>query len=100
MKRGLIATVIATVLASSAIVPYPVFGAPAQLGRAPTTPEATVEPTPCEPLLAQGGGRCCPRQGICGCRRGMAKCCDGTTARNCLCNGEGPLDEEAARAAL
>jgi hypothetical protein len=99
MKRGLIATVIASVLASSASVPYPAWGATAPLTGASEALEATAEPTPCEPLLAQGA-RCCPRKGICGCRRGVAKCCDGTTATNCLCRSEGPGGEGLVSEAL
>jgi hypothetical protein len=99
MKRGLIATVIASVLASSGAVPSPASSATAQLAGASDALEATAEPTLCGPLLAQAG-RCCPRQGICGCRRGVAKCCDGTNATNCLCRSEGPGDDGVASEAL
>jgi hypothetical protein len=99
MKRGLIATVIASVLASSAAIPFPVSSATAQVAGASQALEATAEPTPCGPLLAQAG-RCCPRQGICGCRRGVAKCCDGTNATNCVCRSENPGDEGIASEAL
>ena len=103
MKRDLIATVIASALALSAAGPYPVLGAAAQLAGAPTTPEATADSTPCPfptgPLLAQGG-RCCQRQGVCGCRNGVLKCCDGTTADGCPCRGDSPVDEAAGTEAL
>lgn len=102
MKRALIVTVIAGVLALPTALPRAVVAASTLAVPAPT-PEATSDSSPCTfrtgLLLAQGGG-CCQRQGVCGCRNGALKCCDGTTANGCPCRGDSPVNEAAVTEAL
>jgi hypothetical protein len=102
MKRALIITVIASVLAVASAVPHPVVAAsppavPVQM------PEATPDSAPCtfrEGVLLAAGGGCCQRQGICGCRGGKLKCCDGTTGVGCPCRADSSVDEGAFAEAL
>jgi hypothetical protein len=96
MKRALIVIMISGTVALSIALPRLAFGAAAQLAGASSTPEATADSTLCPSsigrVLAQRG-QCCQRQGVCGCRNGLLKCCDGTTANGCPCRGDRPADE-------
>ena len=97
MKRTLILTLTAGALALSAALPLPVFGAEPLATSAPG-PESTTDSTTCTlrdgPLVAASGG-CCQRQGgVCGCRGGKAKCCDGTPGTGCSCRGDSTTPEE------
>lgn len=102
MKRALIVTVIAGVLALPAALPRAVVAASTLAAVAPTA-ETTADATPCtsgtELFLAQGSG-CCQRQGVCGCRQGALKCCDGTTATGCPCRDDSPAAEATFTEAL
>jgi len=95
MKRAMILTVIAGALALSTALPFPASGAEL-LAVAPPAPEDT-DSTACTlrdgPRVAASG--CCQRQGgVCGCRGGKAKCCDGTPGTGCSCRGDSTTPEE------
>lgn len=97
MKRSVLAMVITGVLALPTALPYPIVAA-SPLDVPPPASEATSGALPCSGndgllLLAQAG--CCQRQGgVCGCRNGKPKCCNGTMGNGCPCRGNTP-DHEA-----
>ena len=103
MSRALIVTVIAGVLALPTALAQPVVAGSPLAVTAPT-PEATSDFSACTvregPVLAAGNG-CCQRQGgVCGCRNGTPRCCDGTTGAGCSCRADGPVPEGAFTEAL
>lgn len=97
MKRALIAMMISGALALSAAVPLAVFGMESPAPVPVPIPDVS-ESAPCsvgDPSLVAASGGCCQRQGgICGCRNGKARCCDGTPGAGCSCRGDSTPSEE------
>jgi hypothetical protein len=101
MKRTLIVAVIAGVFAFPTAVRHPVVaspltaGVPAGTAAAESKAEATSDSVPCMSrngsLLAAGAGCCQRHGGVCGCRDGTPKCCDGTIGDGCSCRADSPL---------
>jgi hypothetical protein len=99
MKRALIAAMISGALALSTAVPLSVFGMESLPAPVPVpVPDPVSDSAPCSVgdasrVLASEG--CCRRQGgICGCRNGKARCCDGTPGAGCSCRGDSTPSEE------
>jgi hypothetical protein len=99
MKRALIATLISGALALSMTLPPAVLGT--EWGPVPVPvplPDAaTIDASRCASVdgvvVARGG--CCQRNGgICGCRNGQARCCDGRPGVGCSCQGDSTPPEE------
>ena len=87
MKRSMLAMVIAGALA---LASGPV-GAESQRDDPAPGSDATSSALPCsasDRLLALGQSGCCQREGgVCGCRNGTPKCCNGTMGSGCRCRG-------------
>ena len=97
MKRALIATLISGALALSSAVPLTALGMESMPPVPVPIPDVS-DSVPCSAgdtsLVAASGG-CCQRQGgICGCRNGKARCCDGTPGVGCSCRGDSTPSEE------
>ena len=98
MKRALIVTMLSGALALSVTLPVPVFGidsGPAPVP-APMT-DGAADLGPCRSVdgavVALGG--CCQRNGgLCSCRNGQARCCDGKPGVGCSCQGDSTPAEE------
>jgi hypothetical protein len=94
MKRALIVTVIASVLALPSALPRSVpadipSGASGSMLEAPSA-ESGACTVGREPVPVAGAG-CCQRQGgVCGCRNGTPKCCNGVIGDGCACRGDSP----------
>jgi hypothetical protein len=89
MKRALMVTVVAGLLALPSVVPRPV---PADIssGAPAPSPDAGACTIGREPFAVAGAG-CCQRQGgVCGCRNGTPKCCNGAPGDGCKCRGDSP----------
>lgn len=103
MKQTLIAMVIAGVIAGPAVLPLVAVAAPpAALSGA--TPDSATTPTVCPlangPLLAAAGVCCQQKGGICGCRNGVPKCCNGTMGVDCApssCRADTPTTDAEPR---
>jgi hypothetical protein len=87
MKRSMLAMVITGVLA---LAMGPVVAESPREASVPTS-DATSAAVPCsdsERLLVLGQSGCCQREGgVCGCRNGTPKCCNGTMGSGCRCRG-------------
>jgi hypothetical protein len=80
MKRSLVAITLAAVLA------VPTVPAPS------STADMSSCLAPDRLQVAQAG--CCQRQGgVCGCRGGTPKCCNGTMGGGCSCRQDSPTAE-------
>jgi hypothetical protein len=94
MKRTLIVVVTAGVLVLPNALPGSVpadisSGASRSMFRAPAA-DSDACPVGRQPFPAAGAG-CCQRQGgVCGCRNGTPKCCNGTIGDGCSCRGDSP----------
>ena len=99
MKRAVIVALISGALTLSALV-LPVFGveSPPPAPEPVLTPDPVTDSTPCavrDASVVAASRGCCQRHGgICGCRGGNAKCCDGTPGGACACRGDSTPPEE------
>jgi len=103
MKRALIVAVITGVFVAPIGIWQPVVAAAPTVAVPPrgTPPEnAKAEGTsgsdcalPNGSALAAASGCCQRHGGICGCRNGAPKCCDGTIGADCSCRANTPPSE-------
>jgi hypothetical protein len=98
MRHTVVSLAIAAMLALPAGVASPVAAAtpeptPAPAREAPDAPSCALGP---ESAVLLAGSACCQREGgMCGCRDGKARCCNGT-ASTCACRADTPPAQGAA----